>query len=728
MANYTKSFNFRHGVQVDDDNFIIDSNGLVGIGTTLPGKLLDVYGNARISGIASLVDVGVTGIITAGNIKIDASSGVVTATKFVGDASGLINIVAIATGGWISQTGTLSTTAKIGINSTIPSSNLDVDGHIKITGFSTFGNNIDANGDLDVDGHTELDNLKVSGVSTFSDDITLATNKKLYVGTANTVSLWNNGAITRLIGEDNAVIYIDTPTSLSVGTGATSSALFKPATSVDLSYAGTKRFQTSGTGVTVTGTVYSDQLNITGVSTLGVTSATDLEVQQVNVSGVSTFVGISTFKDNVNIGNALSDRLYVGASIISNLIPDQSGSSKYDLGWSVGGSTFHWRNLYLTDTAVIGGLNNSGVSTFSGDIQIGTAGIISAFNTNVILKSASFNVKKNGSEEDLLIADADGNVKLFHDNALKFQTTGIGVSAYGELTVASLGGGTNNLSLKYGSLRYGNEGAGFPYSTRKSLDILNYDTGNINFNLDATNQGSNIGDFYWSKYNSPVMTLTSGGNLGIGITLPEYPLHVSGLSTFTGNATFGNNLEVDGTLTVNSGSVSANITGNITGNVTGAIFAENPTGVSTISELVSSHIGINGITIDAGNPGNDMLQVNQLLQTRFYVNGDGKVGICTDKAWDNHALALPDRSAIIGGVGIGTTDPKSALDFSSAGASSNNPDANLANRFMILPQVSNTAKSGLTGLVAGALIWNTTDNRMEYYNGSAWRQVDNSAV
>ena len=31
MANYNKSFNFRNGVQVDDDNFIVNANGLVGL-------------------------------------------------------------------------------------------------------------------------------------------------------------------------------------------------------------------------------------------------------------------------------------------------------------------------------------------------------------------------------------------------------------------------------------------------------------------------------------------------------------------------------------------------------------------------------------------------------------------------------------------------------------------------------------------------------------------------
>ena len=40
--------------------------------------------------------------------------------------------------------------------------------HLTVTGFSTFTGAIDANGDLDVDGHTNLDNVSVAGVSTFS--------------------------------------------------------------------------------------------------------------------------------------------------------------------------------------------------------------------------------------------------------------------------------------------------------------------------------------------------------------------------------------------------------------------------------------------------------------------------------------------------------------------------------------------------------------------------------
>ena len=42
MANYNKAFNFKNGVQVDNDNFVVNANGLVGIGTTVPSAFLDV--------------------------------------------------------------------------------------------------------------------------------------------------------------------------------------------------------------------------------------------------------------------------------------------------------------------------------------------------------------------------------------------------------------------------------------------------------------------------------------------------------------------------------------------------------------------------------------------------------------------------------------------------------------------------------------------------------------
>ena len=50
MANIKKNFNFRNGVQVDDDNLLVTDTGLVGIGTTIPNGF-DVRGNVVVTGV-----------------------------------------------------------------------------------------------------------------------------------------------------------------------------------------------------------------------------------------------------------------------------------------------------------------------------------------------------------------------------------------------------------------------------------------------------------------------------------------------------------------------------------------------------------------------------------------------------------------------------------------------------------------------------------------------------
>ena len=98
MANIKKNFNFRNGVQVDDDNLLVTSTGLVGIGTTIPSEALDVRGNAIISGFTSITSgsIGVVTITTLDPTQIigagvSIKSGIITAqgsgiVTFFGDA------------------------------------------------------------------------------------------------------------------------------------------------------------------------------------------------------------------------------------------------------------------------------------------------------------------------------------------------------------------------------------------------------------------------------------------------------------------------------------------------------------------------------------------------------------------------------------------------------------------------------------------------------------------
>jgi hypothetical protein len=66
MANYRKSFNFKNGVQVDDDNFVVNPNGLVGIGTSVPTEFLDVRGTAKVVGLATIKNIWVENIYVSG--------------------------------------------------------------------------------------------------------------------------------------------------------------------------------------------------------------------------------------------------------------------------------------------------------------------------------------------------------------------------------------------------------------------------------------------------------------------------------------------------------------------------------------------------------------------------------------------------------------------------------------------------------------------------------------
>lgn len=120
MANYRKSFNFRNGVQVDNDNFVVNANGLVGIGTSIPTEFLDVYGTAKITGLTTTTTLyadtaEIRDLTISGGALV---SGAMTATTYFGSASGLTDIYAIAVDGWVVDSGNsfISTSFSVGVS------------------------------------------------------------------------------------------------------------------------------------------------------------------------------------------------------------------------------------------------------------------------------------------------------------------------------------------------------------------------------------------------------------------------------------------------------------------------------------------------------------------------------------------------------------------------------------------------------------------------------------
>jgi len=96
MANIRKTFNFRNGVQVDDDNLIVNPLGLVGVGTTVPTEALDIRGNLKVVGVLTATSIQTqeltVGVLTVTNINptsilgagVSIRSGIVTSSSVSG--------------------------------------------------------------------------------------------------------------------------------------------------------------------------------------------------------------------------------------------------------------------------------------------------------------------------------------------------------------------------------------------------------------------------------------------------------------------------------------------------------------------------------------------------------------------------------------------------------------------------------------------------------------------
>ena len=535
MANYNKSFNFRNGVQVDDDNFIVNANGLVGIGTSIPREFLDVHGTAKITGLVTATNLAVTGVSTFyGNVNVGsgvtvyASTGIVSATAFYGDGSNLLNIEQIAVDGWIVNAGNLSTTSKVGIGTTIPYYSLQVG----------------------------LDPLTGNGLS-----------------------------IDALTGNVNTTGIITAPSFVGDIEG-------------NINSSGVSTFSGGILG-NVTG-------NVTG---------------NINSSGVSTFSGGL-------IGNVTGNINSSGVSTFSGgLIGNVTGNIN-----SSGISTFSGGILGNVTGNVTGNINSSGVSTFSG-------GLIGNVTGNVVGIAST--------ARDLI---SDARVSIAH---IASQTSSIGISTVSTgLYAESIGVGTNSpssdihirrtstsklqvtsdtaeaivavgrsttLTGSNGALRFGNTSGLYPYSTQKTLDIINYDTGNINQYLHYGFAGIGTGNFNWlygQSATSPLMSLTYGGNLGLGITNPTSKLYVVGSSYISGVTTIDNNLSVNGNI---------NCSGNLNGNISNI----NATGVSTFSNVI----------------------INSSLNASTVTSTFGFVGIGTDNPTDRLTVHDGDIS-----VGINTSN------------------------------------------------------------------------
>ena len=691
MANIKKNFNFRNGVQVDDDNLLVTATGLVGIGTTIPNESLDVRGNVVVTGFTSTTtaQIGVLTVTTfVPNQIVGAGlsvfSGIVTAQgagilTYFGDARNLQGMptsqwedkdvglgftsiyntggnvgvgtedprttfqvgnnvdagekgVGISSVGNINMTGILTASSFIGAvtGDVLGRITGDVVGNINSAGVSTF-TTLDVNGDSDFDGHTHIDNMSVSGVSTFTGLID------------------GNGGATI----DNIQIGITGNNEIDTSDG--------------------NLLLDSSTGQTI----IDDNLSVTGVSTF--TGAID-------ANGSATI-------NNVRIG--VTD---------DNVIDTSSGNLRVD---STGGTTTIADQLEVT-----------GITTFSSDVAV--AGLTTTKDLQVTGNTTLNSITATSVETPNISITTKLGVGSTATPANDIQVRKSGdaeIQVTSETGAAgiSVGRETTNVDTNNAEFRYGEVSAGVPYSSAQSLDILNYGTGNFNYHISANNPVGIEGDFHWhrGKNSSRLMTLTGiGGSLGIGITQPTKALDVVGAGNFSGDVTVGNNIIVNGALLGNvTGQLTGNVAGTLDGNTNATVGIStlnnlSIAGVATIADLEVTRVGI-GTTIQ-----NQTLQMNETDASRVIVTSSGQISIQSNDILEDTDINGINATACFAGVGIGRTQLGAGVDFANAGVSTN--------RFMIPPKVTTSNRNSLQNVVSGAVVYNTSTNKLQVFNGSSW--------
>lgn len=606
MANIRKSFNFRTGLQVDNDNFVVNANGLVGIGTSIPQiyKLSIEGDNAlNVSGLSTLGTVYATGVSTfsddlnvGSNITFDSSTGTVNATSFTGSASGLTDIYAIAVDGWYVDSGNsnIGTAFNVGAGTTEPEHKLHVVGDTKVTGILTAG-----------------------GFSGFGTGITDIPKTSVGATDANTAG---------------AVVHRDDLGGFSAGI-----------------------ITASLSGTATTATNLADAANIT-------------------------------------TGTVATDRL----------------TGSYDIG--ITGS-------------VVGSSSTVGVGTVvaDNDIRVGTG---------ITLDSA-------------------------------------GMRLAGIATIGS----TSTIELKTSDLD-------------NSVEVSSNATGKLVNRISNTNAS-----FAWiNDGNTEIATLLNGGNLGIGKVDPGHKLHVEGTLKVTGNATFDSDLTA-GTLNV------SNIVTSGTDVILSNVNVNTTTGVSTFASIdlasvsiASTAIGIGttvpdysldvrggvsvieklgvGIASTALDNGNNVITIpvfNNDYDAAMQVEGtilassigigttttqftsseeeeDNNDGLLLDGAslrQRNSEMILENSSVVIdnqGSIGVGTTMPRSAIDFSYAGQGAIPAGLTFSvNSYILVPRITTDQRAEMISqastypLQEGMLMWNNDTNRFEFWNGSGWKHISGTS-
>jgi hypothetical protein len=406
MANYKKSFSFRNGVQVDNDNFVVNTNGLIGIGTDIPANNLDLRGSASISGVVTASGYDASGVSTfrgdvliGTGITFDPATNTIFAPNIkIGTSPSISNVVGYSTVGWVvNETAYgISTALNVGIQTDAPADyQLTVGGNPNISGETGIG--------------VTSGNVKATGIITASS----------FSGTVNVDDL------SGVIGDDHLPDVITSNINITTGISTFSEVGISTLT-VTETLTGT-----ASTAKTLTGTP-DITVGVTTVSRLkatyiGIGTENPLcDIQVGSVTGVSTQYGgysedsaVSVIKaGRIGIGTTSPSEEFEICNNSNNATINVKSGVNMDATVSLGSGTLKKAELqYDSSTDIVSLKNHSGkdiefnvVSTNSG-----TGGVVlKKDNTQIftITNEGKVAIGKNSAPADNHSLEVNGSALI----------------------------------------------------------------------------------------------------------------------------------------------------------------------------------------------------------------------------------------------------------------------------------------------------------------------------
>ena len=426
------TYAFKAGLSTDSERSIYAQ--LAGVST--------ISGYATTSGIAT-VAVNAQGLIGTPDVVV----GLITATSFKGDGSQITNVVASSTGITIKNSDSfvgVAASVNFGYGSTVSPLSAGI---------------------VTVTAVTQYDQLEISGIATFTNDIKANGN---IVGDNNTViSGISSAYITDVYA--NLTGSVTTPAQSNITSLGTLTSLN---VSGDVSIGGTLTYE-DVTNIDSVGLITARS----GMVATGVVTATSFSGPLIGNADTATSAGTATTASNANLIAVVDESTDTTCSVLYSGSPTGYVAAKTgsNLTFDSVTGTLKPTNLDVTGISTVSIFNATGISTFDANIRVSGNNDITLGNTLRIIGSnggntfidntnggfylgnlndSVFEIYNQGNlslktniTEQAILCTKNGSVALYHDGGnKKLETTSSGAKVTGILTATTFSGSGASLS------------------------------------------------------------------------------------------------------------------------------------------------------------------------------------------------------------------------------------------------------------------------------------------